>query len=204
MSETETETETDDRAFELSLSRAVSALPGVLRLEPTLADALRRLSTATITADDEPDNDPDDPDDPAGPGGPGETHDDSRHSHNTHDGHDGQTADAGSDTEGNGDGVTVTRSNDGCEVSVELSATGAGSALRTAVAVRKTVQQQLIAASLTAASVSVRVLALEPDGLAPESTELESTASTGADAESTDREVADEQGTAPSAPDHQN
>lgn len=128
----------DQPEVEQALARAVDALPGVLRLEPTLARAIVRLSRSQVAPGDATDD------------AAGRSDDSAEHADNA------SHADADA-----ADGVRITNSDDGVAVTVEISVVGPGSALDTMVSVRKVVRKQLAEASLTAAAVSVRVLAVD-------------------------------------------
>lgn len=101
-------------SIEQRLARAVVDVPGVARLEPSLARAVRRLSQRGDSPDDAP------------------------------------------------DGVTVNSRADAVDVAVEISVTGPGTALDTAVAVREAVLAELSLASIRHGAVSVRVLSIDP------------------------------------------
>ncbi|MDN5765523.1 MAG: hypothetical protein L0H96_07045 [Humibacillus sp.] len=107
----------DGNSIEQRVARAVGDVSGVVRLEPSLARAVRRLAQRAASPDASPEDAP--------------------------------------------DGVTVTRREELLDVVVEISVTGPGTALETAVAVREVVLGELSVASLRPGAVSVRVLAVE-------------------------------------------
>lgn len=111
----------DGSSIEQRLARAVGDVSGVVRLEPSLARAVRRLAQRAASPDASPDTAPDDAP----------------------------------------DGVTVTCRDELLDVGVEVSVTGPGTALETAVAVREAVLGELSVASLRPGAVSVRVLSVE-------------------------------------------
>lgn len=139
----------DQPEVERALARAVGALPGVLRLEPTLTRALARLSRSHSAPDH------------AAHHATGRSADNADNAANASDADDDVSDDDAAD------GVSITNSDDGVAVTVEISVVGPASALDTVVSVRKVVRTQLAQASLTAAAVSVKVLAVDTSSTEP-------------------------------------